>query len=81
MRPWSRAQHFSGRGLFDGNETLWTSWVVIEGGLRSHGGRYEEMVPFLISEPLRSGYAARARADVRNFDIFDFACNGVAIPA
>ena len=28
------AQHFSGRGLFDGNETLWTSWVVIEGDLR-----------------------------------------------
>ncbi len=22
------AQHFSGRGLFDGNETLWTSWVI-----------------------------------------------------
>ncbi len=22
------AQHFSGRGLFDGNETLWASWVI-----------------------------------------------------
>jgi L-ascorbate metabolism protein UlaG (beta-lactamase superfamily) len=22
------AQHFSGRGVFDGNETLWTSWVI-----------------------------------------------------
>jgi len=25
------AQHFSGRGLFDGNKTLWASWVIIDG--------------------------------------------------
>lgn len=24
------AQHFSGRGLFDGNQTLWCSWVMID---------------------------------------------------
>ncbi|MDH5835106.1 MBL fold metallo-hydrolase [Luteimonas kalidii] len=24
------AQHFSGRGLFDGDRTLWTSWVLID---------------------------------------------------
>jgi L-ascorbate metabolism protein UlaG (beta-lactamase superfamily) len=24
------AQHFSGRGLFDSNSTLWASWVIIE---------------------------------------------------
>jgi L-ascorbate metabolism protein UlaG (beta-lactamase superfamily) len=23
------SQHFSGRGLFDGNSTLWASWVMI----------------------------------------------------
>jgi phosphonoacetate hydrolase len=49
---------------------------AIEGGLRSHGGRYEEMVPLAFSHPLNPTYLARARADVRNFDIFDFVCNG-----
>lgn len=28
------AQHFSGRGLFDGNSTLWASWVVMAPELR-----------------------------------------------
>ncbi|MFJ2367127.1 MBL fold metallo-hydrolase [Pseudomonas sp. NPDC087697] len=28
------AQHFSGRGLFDGNSTLWASWVMIDGDKR-----------------------------------------------
>jgi L-ascorbate metabolism protein UlaG (beta-lactamase superfamily) len=28
------AQHFSGRGLFDGNSTLWASWVMIDGPVR-----------------------------------------------
>ena len=28
------SQHFSGRGLFDGNKTLWASWVIEEGDLR-----------------------------------------------
>ncbi len=28
------SQHFSGRGLFDGNSTLWASWVMIEGNTR-----------------------------------------------
>ncbi len=28
------AQHFSGRGLFDGNKTLWASWVIESGDLR-----------------------------------------------
>jgi phosphonoacetate hydrolase len=45
--------------------------------LRSHGGRYEEMVPLLLSEPLSDAYLARAAGDPRNFDVFDFACNGV----
>jgi L-ascorbate metabolism protein UlaG (beta-lactamase superfamily) len=28
------AQHFSGRGLFDGNRTLWASWVIVDDTLR-----------------------------------------------
>lgn len=28
------SQHFSGRGLFDGNKTLWASWVIIAEDLR-----------------------------------------------
>ena len=28
------AQHFSGRGLSDGNTTLWASWVILAGDLR-----------------------------------------------
>jgi phosphonoacetate hydrolase len=50
----------------------------VEGGLRSHGGRYEEMVPFMVSEPLRPEYRRRAEGDLRNFEIFEFACNGCA---
>jgi L-ascorbate metabolism protein UlaG (beta-lactamase superfamily) len=28
------AQHFSGRSFFDGNSTLWASWVIVDDGLR-----------------------------------------------
>ncbi|WP_434656272.1 MBL fold metallo-hydrolase [Pseudomonas sp. R3-56] len=28
------SQHFSGRGLFDSNSTLWSSWVMIDGATR-----------------------------------------------
>jgi len=51
---------------------------VIEGGLRSHGGRGEEMVPFLVSKPLNARHVALAQGDPRNFDIFDFTLNGPA---
>ena len=36
----------------------------------------KEMVPFVLSEPLKPAYAAKALGDPRNFDIFDFTCNG-----
>lgn len=49
----------------------------LEGPLRSHGGRYEEMVPFILSAPLLPEYARRAAGDLRNFDIFDFISNGL----
>jgi len=50
---------------------------ALDAGLRSHGGRYEEMVPFLVSKALNPHYAALAAGDPRNFDIFDFTVNGV----
>jgi phosphonoacetate hydrolase len=46
--------------------------------LRSHGGRGEQVVPFVLSHPLSPEYRTRAASSrLRNFDIFDFALNGV----
>ena len=67
----------SGRDVVLGRTPDYHDLKALEGGLRSHGGRYEEMVPFIVSEPLRPEYAAKAAADPRNFDIFDFALNGI----
>jgi phosphonoacetate hydrolase len=48
--------------------------------LRSHGGAFEQTVPFLLSQPLAPDYAEIAASRrLRNFDIFDFALNG-AVP-
>jgi phosphonoacetate hydrolase len=44
--------------------------------LRSHGGLAEQKVPFLLSRPLNAEYRAR-RNGLHNYDIFDFALNGV----
>jgi len=47
--------------------------------LRSHGGLGEQRVPFILSRPLTPEYRHRAETSrLRNFDIFDFALNGVA---
>jgi phosphonoacetate hydrolase len=48
---------------------------VLNGGLRSHGGRYEEMVPLVVSRPLSPELRALAQGDPRNFDVFYFACH------
>ncbi len=46
--------------------------------LRSHGGLGERRVPFVLSGRLAPEYRRRALAGgLRNFDIFDFALNGV----
>lgn len=51
----------------------------LHAGLRSHGGLAEQRVPFILSEPLTPEYAERAAAGgLRNFDLLDFALNGVA---
>ena len=47
--------------------------------LRSHGGEGEQRVPFMLSQPLTPEYRHRAETGrVRNFDVFDYALNGVA---
>ena len=66
----------SGRDVVLGCSPEGHDLSAVTQGLRSHGGRYEEMVPFLTSEPLNAVYSARADGDLRNFDIFDFTCNG-----
>jgi phosphonoacetate hydrolase len=67
----------SGRDVVLGRTPAWHDLKSLEGGLRSHGGRYEEMVPFVFSGRLKPEYAARAAGDPRNFEVFDFAVNGI----
>src|SRR5207253_2197537 len=61
----------AGRDVVLGRTPAYHDLKALHGGLRSHGGRYEEMVPFILSEPLNPDYAMRAAGDPRNFDIFD----------
>lgn len=45
--------------------------------LRSHGGRAEQVVPFILSEPVSEAYHTRATTSrLSNFDLFDYALNG-----
>ncbi len=66
----------SGRDVVLGRTPADHDLSVLHGGLRSHGGRYEEMVPMILSFPLNAEYAAKAAGDPRNADIFDFTCHG-----
>jgi phosphonoacetate hydrolase len=66
----------SARNVVLGRTPGYHDLTALAGALRSHGGRYEEMVPLIFSKPLNADYAARAAGDVRNFDIFEFTCNG-----
>lgn len=50
---------------------------ALHGPLRSHGGRYEEMVPIVFSRPVTSEYSGKLGADPRNFDLFDILLNGL----
>ncbi|MBS1576418.1 MAG: phosphonoacetate hydrolase, partial [Bacteroidetes bacterium] len=66
----------SGRDVVVGRRPKYHDLSALDGTLRSHGGRYEEMVPMLISHPLNEEYRIKAAGDPRNFDIFDFTVNG-----
>jgi phosphonoacetate hydrolase len=47
--------------------------------LRSHGGEFEQTVPFLLSHQLMPDYQALSQSQrLRNFAIFEFALSGVA---
>ncbi|MFI4861246.1 MAG: phosphonoacetate hydrolase [Phycisphaerales bacterium JB063] len=67
---------FSGRGVVLGRRPEYHDIAALKKTLRSHGGRYEEMVPLLVSRPLSPAYLRKAQGDPRNYDVFDFACNG-----
>lgn len=67
----------SARNVVLGRTPKYHDLAALKGGLRSHGGRYEEMVPLVISEPLNAAAARQVAGDVRNFDIFDVTINGV----
>ncbi len=66
----------SGRDVVVGRRPQYHDLSALDGTLRSHGGRYEEMVPMIISHPLNTTYKMKAEGDPRNFDIFDFTING-----
>lgn len=66
----------AGRDVVLGKTPAHHDLKALDGTLRSHGGRYEEMVPMVISHPLNQAYKAKASCDPRNFDIFDFVING-----
>ena len=68
----------SGRNVVLGRTPEYHDLKALHGGLRSHGGRYEEMVPLALSEPPTAAQWARLRGDARNFDIFDLTCNVVS---
>lgn len=65
----------SGRDWVVGKSPEHHDLSVLDGGLRSHGGRYEEMVPLVLSKPLTPELRRMAEGDPRNFDVFDFVCN------
>jgi phosphonoacetate hydrolase len=51
---------------------------LVETGLRSHGGRHEQVVPIVVSHKLSARYAAWHAAGAQSRDLFDFVLNGLA---
>lgn len=69
----------SARDVVVGRKPAYHDLSALDGTLRSHGGRYEEMVPLVLSHPLNKTYQVKASGDPRNFDVFDFTINGTII--
>lgn len=56
----------------------WHELADVAEGLRSHGGLHEGVVPMICNRPLTDEYAELlASGQARNWDLFDFLCNGV----
>ena len=66
----------SARDVVLGRRPKYHDLSALDGTLRSHGGRYEEMVSMIISHPLNHQYTMKTFGDPRNFQIFDFTING-----
>jgi len=66
----------SARDVVVGRRPKYHDLSALDGTLRSHGGRYEEMISMIISHPLNHAYTMKASGDPRNFYIFDFTING-----
>jgi phosphonoacetate hydrolase len=49
---------------------------LVASGLRSHGGRHEQIVPIITSHALQADHAERHRRGVRNSDLHDLLLNG-----
>jgi phosphonoacetate hydrolase len=61
-----------------GRTPAWHDLSAVKENLRSHGGLHESRVPFLLNRPLLPEYAQKlAAGQVRNYDLYDFALNGV----
>ena len=48
--------------------------AMLGGVLRSHGSRYEEIVPLILSEPMPQSQQENAWSDLRSFDLFPLLC-------
>jgi phosphonoacetate hydrolase len=66
----------SARDVVLGRRPQYHDLSALDGTLRSHGGRYEEMVSMIVSHPLNEAYQRKATGDPRNFQVFDFTING-----
>ncbi len=49
----------------------------VQTGLRSHGGRHEQLVPIIVSHPLSDHHAMLLRTTARNSDLHDLLLNGM----
>ena len=69
---------FAEKDFVTGKDRDYHDLSALKGPLRSHGGRTEHMVPFIVSRPL-GGIRAETKRELRNYDIFGVCCNGLSM--